>query len=253
MQQKKRGIVLKKTPYGDDDLIVHFLTEEGLHLSLFAAGARKSARRFGTTLDLFNELEIQYREKNSNLLRIDSAELLTLMEGIRKALPKYAAACYFTEMILSFLQEREASFVLYKSFREFLATLNDPAPMDSHLIPLMEHHFLDLFGFKPTLNRCLDCGKGVSPQSTYFFEGIKGGIVCTPCKAGPKGGSSAEFPLTYNAIRQILLASPSPEGWKKSALKPLEISQTRKAFEYFIQYTAGRPLKSLQFLSNILA
>lgn len=249
MQKKARGIVLKKNPYGDDDLILHFLTEEGLRLSLFAAGGRKSLKRFGTSLDLFNELEIHYREKNSNLLSLDSADLITLMEGLRRSIPKFAAACYFTEVILAFLQEREASPNLFQSFLGFLEGLNHPEPLQAHLIPLMEHHFLDLFGFKPTLSRCLDCGTGVNSKSSYFFEGIKGGVVCSPC--APKGGLS-EFPLTYNALRQILGSSSSPEGWKNLRWNPLEISQTRKALEYFIQYTAGRPLKSLPFLSNVL-
>lgn len=252
--EKTRAVVLKKVPHGEADYIVTFLTARGKRFTGFAPNAQKSKKRFGGNLDLFNYLEIVYcNGKNSDLAHIDSAELILGMDGLRKDLSKFASACYFTEMILSFLHEKDESLDLFSSFFLFLKNLNSPEPLPPELIPLMEHHFLDLFGFKPTLSHCIECHGAPEPALSYFFSGIRGGLICSNCLAEKrKNSEQTSYPLSYSAIELLLEGEMNPHKRGLSAWKPQEVSQARNAFEYFIQYTAGKPLKSLQFLTKIL-
>lgn len=246
--KKSKAIILRKIPYGEGDMVATLLSEEGSRLDGFAARAKLSVKRFGGGFDLFNQLEIVYREKNSNLVHIQSAELIGPMPEVRRDLSKFAAACYFAEIILVFLQEKEISPEIYRSFSNFLTELNKPSEISASLIPLMEHQFLNIFGFKPTLTHCLECRATLEPDCKYYFSGIKGGIVCEKC-AGPN-----LYPLSYSTLSQVLKSyDTNPKAWRHEEWKPHNVSQARKAFEYFIQYTTGRPLKSLPFLCKIFA
>lgn len=252
---KTKAIVLKKVFHGEGNLIITFLTKEGCRLSSFAAGARKSKKRFNGSLDLFNCLEVEFQEaKNSDLYRLQHADLVLGMEAIRKDLLKFASSCYFTEMILEFLNESEHSPKIFKTFLEYLKEFNKPEAFPSHMIPHMEHHLLEVFGYKPHLFHCLHCQQSLDPQETYYFNGIQGGIFCKKCQKGKTGMRPVDgHPLSYSAIQQILKGHQAhPSSWRDQNWKPQDITETRAALEYFIQYTAGKPLKSLQFLSNIL-
>lgn len=246
--KKGHAIILKKIPYGEGDMVVTFLTDEGCRLNGFAPKAKLSVKRFGGGFDLFNRLEIVYREKNPDLVHLDSADLVLGMEGLRKDLSKFAAACYFAEIVLVFLQEKEASPEIFNSLLSFLTELNKPSTLPASLIPLMEHQFLNIFGFRPTLTHCLECQSHVKKDQTYYFNGRKGGIVCGACN-----GANL-YPLSYPTLAQILNSCDrNPGTWRDLEWKPQHVSQARRAFEYFIQYTTGRPLKSLHFLSQIIA
>lgn len=270
---KTKGIVLKKIPYSEKDLIVVWLTDTGKKITGFAPAARQSRRRFGGALDLLNYLEFVYREgRNADAVRLEGVNLLAGMEGVRKDLSKFAAACYFSEVILEFVQEKQQIPAIFGAYFDFLLGLNKSGEFKSHVVPLMEHKFLTILGFKPWLSECLLCKKALSPQESYFFDGRRGGVVCSECTLSKENGNGAPsskrhrkdlepgsprpndmYPLGYSVIRQILKAHEAhPEEWDSLSFKPQEVLQARNAFEYFIQYTAGKPLKSLRFLSQIL-
>lgn len=254
------AIILKKIPYSERDLVVTLFTREGGRLNLFAPGAVGSKKRFGPTLDLFNCLEVHYGNgRSSSAGQMRQATLLEGMSGLRNDLTRFAVACYFSELLLEFLPERDAFPDLFQSFYSFLRLIGThPLPLN-HLIPTMEHEFLDHFGYRPTLDRCIDCRESIREGGGYFFSGIKGGVVCTGCSHGKSNGHGGQvglnnYPLGYSAIQRLMMAREvDPKDWTKMGWKPHEISETRKALEYFIQYTAGKPIKSLNFLSKILS
>lgn len=251
---KSKALVLRKIPYGEADTIVTCLGEEGRLIKGFAPSERSSRKRFGGVLDLFNQVEIEWVENpNSELVRLQSAELVCAMEGVRDDLSKFAAACYFTELILAFHKGNEKGEAVYNDFVAFLEEQKNQEAFEPHLVPLMEHRFLDLLGFRPELSACLDCRESIYPDQNYFFQGKKGGVVCSDCANGAKG-SVENYPLSYKILDLISREfHKTPRQWKSNSLSPVEITSARRAFEYFIQYTAGKPFKSLGFLSKILS
>ena len=265
MLHKTTAIILKKIPYSESDLIVWWLTKEGRKQGGFAPSARSSQKRFAGMLDLFNLVELVYQErKGSELVLLQNASLQNGMEEIRKDISKFASACYFSEMILEFLQEKQTLPAIHEIFCHFLQSVNQPGPLAPHLIPLMEHQLLTLFGFRPSLSACGKCGKEIRPGERYFFDGRQGSIVCPLC-TGPASVdgstslttmslSNGSYPLSYESLTHLLKSvEANPSEWVSQGWKSDQIAQTRRAFEYFIQYTAGKPLKSLRFLSQILS
>ncbi len=251
---KSKALVLRRIPYGEADTIVTCLSEEGRLIKGFAPSERSSRKRFGGVLDLFNQVEVQWKEnRNSELVRLQLADLVCGMEGVRNDLSKFAAACYFAELILVFHKENEKGPAVYNDFVVFLEEHKNHETFEPHLVPLMEHRFLDLLGFRPELSVCLDCRESIHPDRDYFFQGKKGGIVCSKCKTR-LNGSFENYPLSYKLLDLISREfHKNPRQWKSNPWSPVEVHSARRALEYFIQYTAGKPFKSLGFLSKILS
>lgn len=255
-----KAIILRKIAYKEGDWILTLLTEEGSRLTAFAPNARQSKKRFNGSLDLFNEVHAICKKSNGkDAFYLDSCELIGGMEEIRKNLPKFAMACYLAELLLVFLQEgAQVMPQLFKTFKGYFDTLNSQSQFYPQSIPFMEYHLLEIFGFKPVLHHCVRCQKVIDSSNKYYFCGIQGGILCAECAKDPKQVKTHmihdQYPLSYSAMQTILTnSSKGPLVWnQKNGFNSQDIFQVRKALEYFIQYTIGKPLKSLQFLSDII-
>lgn len=259
---KSKGIVIKKVPYQDSDLVVTFLTEAGEKFTAFAPKARVSKKRFGSAIDLFNLLSFSYiPSKNQSMARLTEVNLEQSMDSLRLDLKKFALACYLSEMALEFMPENEQTPDVYKSIWSVLKRFNILDEVEDDVLPVIQHHFLELFGFEPHLDRCVRCEGDLIESQKYFFQGAHGGVVCGTCAGkvhglehGPKSvGYLNNYPLSYGVIQKLLdqrgsasFLSKTHKSWKKN-----EVLEARRALEYFIQYTLGKPFKSQQFLSQI--
>lgn len=261
---KTAGLILKKIPYGEKDSIVTLLTEGGKKLVAFASGERGSQKRFGGALDFFNYVGFFYTEsRNSEMVRLQEAQSVVGFTEIRSDLLKFAAVTYFAEMILTFLPENQSQIKIYQTFFSFIQDINRPEPLKPHLIPLMQHYFLGLFGFKPDLENCQICRNSVQPDYLYFFHGERGGLVCSPCHTQKEAEKKIKervvrqmeyHSLSYEMIQQILQGHALfPDQWKALSWETQEILQIRKVLEFFIDYTAGKSLKSVAFLSQMMS
>lgn len=256
-----KAIILRKIAYKEGDWILTLLTEEGTRLTAFAPYARQSKKRFNGSIDLFNEVHVICKKsQGKEAFNLDSCELVHGMETIRQDLPKFAMACYLAELLLVFLQEGGQPMPqLFKTFKGYFDTLNGQNQFYPQSIPFMEYHLLEIFGYKPVLHHCVRCQKVIDSSNQYYFCGIQGGVLCTECAKNPKQAKTHsmihdQYPLSYAAMRTILTnCSKGPQVWNQEAgFNSRDFFQVRKALEYFIQYTIGRPLKSLQFLSDII-
>ncbi len=234
-----QAILLRKVPYGEADLVLNFLTSEGKLFSCFAKSARNSQKRFGGALDIFNQLELVCdpvsQTRSQGLPRLQSISLIVGMEGLRHDLAKFAASCFFAEMILVFLKEDQSLPGLYDLLLSFLLEIKDKTQLAPQWIPLMEYKLLDLFGFQPELSACLVCREGLNPDYRYAFDERRGGIVCSGCE--PRGDLS-----------EMTLKKLNGSGdWND-----YEVNQMRGLFENFIESISGKKFKSLSFLSEVL-
>ena len=95
---KELAIVLGSIPYQERDRIVYLLTENEGKKTGIAKGAIHS-RRFGPAFDLFNCIEVHYKEKISqNLVHIQEAQVHYGFPQLRKSLEAITTASYFTDL-----------------------------------------------------------------------------------------------------------------------------------------------------------
>jgi DNA repair protein RecO (recombination protein O) len=108
---KTRALILKRTKYGEADLIVHFLCADGAKLSALARGALKSKKRFGGgVLEPTHYVEIQYKTSSdgSRLATIEEASLIDGFEKLRSQYERLQTALKVVEVISHLGQEGDS-------------------------------------------------------------------------------------------------------------------------------------------------
>src|SRR5687768_15720753 len=101
------ALVLSVLDYGDADRIVTLFGERQGKLSAFAAGARKSKRRFAGALEPCTLLRVQLVERHGTTVRLDSAEILKTHHALRSDLGRLSRALYVAELCRELLRDRE--------------------------------------------------------------------------------------------------------------------------------------------------
>ncbi|MES2965591.1 MAG: DNA repair protein RecO [Bdellovibrionota bacterium] len=113
MQVKDKVFILRKTRYGDNDLILNCLTPAGARISLFARSALKSKKRFGGgVLEPTHYVHVMYEDKSSNraenpLHTLKEASLIEDFPGVRTDYGRIELALHFVRMISDVVREGE--------------------------------------------------------------------------------------------------------------------------------------------------
>lgn len=113
MQVKDRVFILKKTRYGEADLILHVLNPKGARLSLFARSALKSKKRFGGgVLEPTHFVSVIYEDKQGRggdhpLHTLKEASLIDDFDGLRTDYSKLETALYFIQLVHDVSREGE--------------------------------------------------------------------------------------------------------------------------------------------------
>ncbi len=236
---KERAILLKRADSGESSVIATFFGEESGQLTLYAPSGKKSRRRFGSALDSFTLSEIIYKKKSNGYHTLSSAEVLDPFPSLRTELRAFAAASYAAELYLSLTKEGEASPELFQLLYSYLSFCQT-RPLSPKALSRFHLRLLELLGYRPNWENCLECGRYFSEEFAFFFDPQQGGILCAECAS--VYNHLINFPphlqrhLTQLQERTELTVTPPP--WRQTLL----LLQRR------IDFLLGIPPKSRAFL-----
>jgi len=141
-------LVLRKTPYSESSVIAATLSPDHGRLDFIIRGAKKISAKKMPQVDLFRELQAEFRMKNSGLQSLYSCELLNFYDGIASFPDNYLKACEIGTFILRnshpMIPCPEVYFSIKTAF-EALSKSNADIPW-AELVKLV---FLDEHGFLP--------------------------------------------------------------------------------------------------------
>jgi len=241
-----RAIVLRHTDYGEADRIVTFLTPHYGRVKGFARAARKSRKRFGTALECFAEIELNWSRRGSGeLVSLRDAELVSLRSGLRRDLETLTLAGYGCELCEALFDESGASVELYGLLQAFLDHL-DAEGFSAEARLLIELRLLALAGYVPHLQHCAACF-GPLPEGPVGFSAAADGSLCPDC-----GG--AEVPLrvdrmTLGSLGRILLTPL--DRFAGFRLTPRSRQEGLAVLADALRCHLPRPLKSQAFLARL--
>ena len=157
--------------------------------------------------------------KGNNTYNINSCETIEFFYNIRTDLEKYKYAVHITKIILDVTNENENS---YRVLQLYLNTLYTISETDKDLDLILAIYKLRLLGFKPQVEKCVNCG---IEKDIKYFSLKDNGFKCSSCGKADK--SCIEImPATVDAIKYITLA-PAKKIFSfnipKEAIKELEI------------------------------
>jgi DNA repair protein RecO (recombination protein O) len=179
------ALILRRTPYGEADLIVTLFTESAGRLSALARSARKSQRRFGGSLEPLHTLEVQLDERpDSDVLTLREARLVTVRTGLLEDLARLEAAGRYLGWIRQAAPERTPEPALWRLCQACLDDLNAGAanpggPAASAALTLAHYGLglLEASGWRLELERCVQSGVPCPEGKAAMIDPERGGLV----------------------------------------------------------------------------
>jgi DNA repair protein RecO (recombination protein O) len=235
------AIVLKLADYRESDRLVTLFTPDHGKLNGIARGAKRSVRRFGGALELFARLQLQVRLKQG-LSELVSADIMTIHPGIRGDLDRIAHAGYACELVAELAPEGMANPRLFRLLASYLSQLDKhPATVSDRRF--FEINFLNIIGYRPSLEICSRCGTRLGSPPLRAAHVAAGEILCSEC--APHAMHVPE------ETRQILCSSLRIGRFGTIRFSGSAIIEAGALLDAAIAAHLGVPLRSLAFLAHL--
>jgi DNA repair protein RecO (recombination protein O) len=236
---RARAVVLSSLDYGEADRIVTLLTEERGRLAAFAAGARRSRRRFAGALEPCTLLTAQLVQTRGDTWRLDAVDIVDAFPELRSDLARIARGAYAAELARELCRDGEPHGDLFDLLCRYLTAL---ARQSAGPLAMMRYELLALAmaGLMPRLDGCARCG--AAPGEVLRFDPEHGGLVCAGCAAGPGHRVSSEA--------AGLLAALQREPRAVEVSRPVR-AEARALLTGFVTHHLGRRPKSLEFMREV--
>ncbi len=248
MKSKSEAIILSSLNLGEADKLVTFFSLDRGKLKGTARNARKSFRRFGAGLEPFTHCRLQLHEReHQELIRIESAEIVTQHFAITGDLGRTAAGSVVLELVRELAPEAERNervFLLIAHVLHMLENGEDPL----FLLRVFEVRFLSLLGYQPKLDHCVSCGQPTDREMVYLA--LKGSVLCPDCLVSSGDEqvriSAGAVGFYYQTLRMDID--------KVTRLKPSNgiMAELDCVLSMHTSHILGKRLKSMEFLRNIL-
>ena len=204
---RAEGFVLRVQPLGEADKIVTFLTRGDGKMRGVARSARKSRRRFGSSLELWSRVSLTLFEKEGmDLARIDGCDLLESAYRLQEDLETAYLLAYMAEVTDLFARERQAEPHFFRLLESLLRALREGL---SRVLAAryFETWTLRLHGVLPDLARCGACDTPLA--SGGIFQSASGQILCRRCLPRPTPADFNVEVAGLEVLRTILRHHPA--------------------------------------------
>ncbi|MFZ5469264.1 MAG: DNA repair protein RecO [Myxococcota bacterium] len=237
---EEQAVVLSTLDYGEADRVVTLFTRGRGKLSAFAAGARKSRRRFAGALEPFTLLRARLVERRGDTHRLDAVDIEKSFHPVRSELSLIARAMYAVELCRELVRDREPHPQLFCLLVEYLELLEEKRAGPTSLLAF-ELDALAHAGLMPRFAPCAICGgaTGARPR----FDPEHGGVLCSGCF------SRAPFAVAVHP--QVVEALVELQGGARVPLAPPVRAKARELLNLFIAHHLGRRLNSVEFMSQV--
>jgi DNA repair protein RecO (recombination protein O) len=245
------AILLRRTDYGDYDLIIVFLTRSHGKLTVMAKSAKRSVKRFGGLLGLFSLVEIVWAEpRRTGLPLLQEATLDRALSRLGPDITRTALASYWGEIVNQWCEEGRAQMHLYHLLREALLAL-DEGNIPPHVLSMaFQVKFLSLAGLFPALSGCHRCRRGMADieGERLAFDVRTGWLTCSHCSSRP----GTTLSVSKGTVRQLQWMDRVPMSQvARIRCLPQVLKEGQTLLETFLPYHLGKKPKSLTFLERI--
>ena len=240
---KTSGVVLRQYPLGEADRIVSILTPDLGKVRAVAKGVRRPNGRLRGHLDLTNIVDFAAAH-GRNLDVITEAVLRNDHPGSREDLSRLSHSIYVCEVADLFSQERSPSRELYALVTETLEALgkvSDPW----FLGRWYEQRVLDVTGFRPQLEYCVECDVTLEPGDHVLDLGA-GGVLCPSCRTLGVGQKVQVSQLAMRVLRHFQRAA-TVDGVGEPTLSDSTRNEVERISSRYIRSIVERDIRSAEF------
>lgn len=246
---KTEAIVLKDYDLGEQDKIVVFYSRRYGKIRAIAKGARGIKSRFACVIQppSYNSLLI-YKNRKGSLDVVSECIAKYQFLGIKKDLVRFAYVCYLIELIDKLTEQGESQSSLFRILLKSLFLMESiPKCSLGLLIESFQLKLLNILGYQPYLEGCINCGKKVSSTSYFYFSLRLGGLLCQNCKSidGRRVSLSREAFLLMRRLLFLKLEEISGEKINKEIVK-----ETEAVLRTYLSYQGQIKMPDSCFIHN---
>lgn len=235
--KKCEALVLRSFPVGEQDKIVIFLSREKGILHGIAKGARKFNNRFGSSLEPFSYIDVQYYKKEKkDLLTLNSCDLKESFFNLHNDYETSCLLAYMAEMVENFYPPHHGDETLFRLLYALLHALEKGQP-PQWIGAYFEAWLAKLNGFLPDFEKCRRCRIKISNRSWLTVK--RDGVLCINCvdtKKFPVPGCMAKF---VSFISKNHPTKPCP--------KNLKLKEIRKMLQDILVFHLEKIPKTLRY------
>lgn len=218
---------------GEADRIVTFLTPDHGKLKAIAKGSRRIKSKLGGHLELFNRVDLVLAQ-GRNLDIVTGARLVSHQPRLSEDMGRLGLGFLLSEMVNKLVDEGQETQQLFGLADELLGDLNDHQA-DALGELYLKLRFLDALGYRPVLDRCVNCNKELVAKGRHWLDPALGGVVDESCEsAGSIPIDESQIKLWRLALTQPLLAVRQIIGAMVSARRGLPLADS------FYEHVFGR-------------
>jgi DNA repair protein RecO (recombination protein O) len=235
------AIVLHAFDYLESSRIFRLVTRDGGVRSALAKGARRSARRYGSAMDLFAQGSAQlYAKPGRDLDTLSGFDVVLARPMLGSDLGRFTGASAIAELTLRFGRDAADSglFDAVAEALDAIAGASHEAALTATLAGAWR--IVAELGFAPTVDVCAECHATLDEDATVMFSHRAGGALCVRCGRLAPAGRVLPPPARM-ALRRWLRGDPGDPVDDASAR-----AHQRLLREFLAEHlTDGRPLRAL--------
>ena len=238
-----RGVVLRQYQLGEADRILSILTPDRGKVRTVAKGVRRPRSRLRGHLDLTNLIDF-VAAFGRNLDVVTEAQVRDDHPLVREDLSRLSLAMYVCELADSFGEEGSPSQGLFSLLELALDQLGR-APDPWLLTRWFELRLMDVSGFRPQLENCVECEESLEPGDHVLDLGA-GGVLCPSCRSLGVGG---KIKVTQSAMRVLrhLQRTTAIEHLRQLDLSTAVKDEVEGTLARYVRSVAERDIRSADF------
>jgi len=241
---KTDAVVLKGWKLGETSKICSLCTRDFGKVKVVAKGAYGPKSKFKGLLEPMTRITaVFYDKKTRDLQLLSQADLLDPHLRMIGDLERSALGLAQVELVDRVLAADDAFPQMHELLSGVLEGLDSGSGFLEGFYWYFESRFIDIMGYKPTWDACLDCG-GSLGAGGGFFQPHNGGLLCPAC-GGRRGGLRVG-----GETLEILywLQRCKPEDIGKLRPVPGQKAEIRRMYDiYFRTHIENmKPIRSLE-------
>jgi DNA repair protein RecO (recombination protein O) len=201
------SLVLKSYNLAEADRIVLFFTREHGVVRGVAKGAKRLKSRFGSSLEPFSTVNLEYFQKEDReLVSVQRVELLRSCFN-RASDPAFLQTfSYIAELIATIVPPHDPNETLYRMVNACVEAAEDPAIDLASIRLYFELWLLRLSGYLPEWNSCASCRRAMDETEPAYLK-ADFHLICDACNRG----RATQFvgPIERKIFEQAQKLSPS--------------------------------------------
>ncbi len=244
MRTNTDGLILKEQNIGEKDKLVTVLTRHNGLVRAFVRGAKSVNNRKNSSTGMFCFSKLcLYKTKESYI--IDEAEPIELFFELRNDLEKLSLAQYFSELIITLVQEDDPAEDYLRLILNSLYFLAKGKMPIEQVKAITELRLMCIAGYMPNLVACDRCGE--YETDTMYFDVEDGFLYCENCMS-----DSMLFPLDIGLIKALRhIAFSDFEKIYSFKMEEYAITDLSYITEKYLLSKLQRNFKTLDFYKEI--